>query len=93
MSDRTLEELRKEIDEIDHQIVDAFRHRMALSAEIAEYKKENGLPILDVDREKAKLEAIAKSEDDDMSAFASKLYLTLADLSKDYQQKVLEENV
>jgi len=88
---RDLEEMRKEIDAIDNEILAAFRKRMALSAEIAKYKKENDLPLLDVDREKFKLDKIAKNVEGELSAFTSKLYLTLADLSKDYQAKVLED--
>lgn len=80
-----LEELREAIDAVDEEIIQAFRQRMKLSYEIAKYKKENGLSILDIDREKAKLDRIVKREDDDLSAYASKLYLTLADLSKEYQ--------
>jgi len=83
--------MRREIDAVDNEILAAFRKRMALSAEIAKFKKENGLPLLDVDREKFKLDKIAKNVEDELSAFTSKLYLTLADLSKDYQAKVLED--
>lgn len=85
---RDLETMREEIDVIDREILDAFRKRMALSAEIAKYKKDNNIPVLDVDREKAKLDRIAKNVEDELSAFTSKLYLTLADLSKQYQKKL-----
>lgn len=85
---RDLEKMREEIDVIDREILEAFRKRMALSAEIAKYKKDNNIPVLDVDREKAKLDKIAKNVEDELSAFTSKLYLTLADLSKQYQKKL-----
>ena len=83
-----LEEMREQIDKIDAEIIESFKKRMNLSAEIAKYKKENNLPVLDEKREKEKLEGIAKNVDENMSAFASKLYLTLADLSRDYQNKI-----
>lgn len=89
MSEKNLEQMRTEIDAIDKEIIEAFRKRMKLSAEIAEYKKENNMPVLDIEREKAKLDRIAKDAADEFSAFTSKLYLTLADLSKAYQNKVL----
>ncbi|MBQ0018425.1 MAG: chorismate mutase [Clostridiales bacterium] len=85
---KDLETLRAQMDAVDKEILDAFRKRMELSAEIAEYKKANGLPVLDIGREKAKLDSIAKNVDDDLAAFVSKLYLTLADLSKEYQEKI-----
>ena len=82
-----LEQMRKEIDIIDDKILDAFKERMKLSAKIAKFKKDNDIPVLDEGREKEKLDRIAKS-DNEFSAFSSKLYLTLADLSRDYQNKI-----
>lgn len=43
-SDR-LEELRNQIDEIDHDIVNKLSERMRISKKIGEYKKEHGMPI------------------------------------------------
>lgn len=83
-----LEQMRQEIDIIDDKILDAFRERMALSAKIAKFKKDNNIPVLDENREKEKLTRIAKAGDEEMSAFSSKLYLTLADLSREYQNKI-----
>lgn len=85
-----LDELRAQIDSVDRNILDLFRDRMALSAEIAKVKKVNGLAILDVEREKAKLDKIAKNVEDELSGYTSKLYLTLADLSKSYQSKLFD---
>ena len=83
-----IEEIRKEIDIIDERILDEFKERMLLSAKIAKYKKDNNIPVLDEAREKEKLSRIAKSCDDEMNAFSSKLYLTLAELSREYQNKI-----
>lgn len=85
-----LEELRKEIDSVDRNILELFRDRMALSAEIGKVKKAKGLAILDIEREKDKLDKIAKNVEDDLSAYTSKLYLTLADLSKEYQNNLFD---
>lgn len=92
MSKLTLEEMRIEMDKIDGEIMSSFAKRMELSAQIAAYKKERNMPVLDIDREKSKLDAIAKNAPDDMASFASKLYLTLADLSRDYQEKINSED-
>lgn len=91
MSKRTLEDMRLEMDNIDSEIMASFAKRMELSAQIAEYKKEHNMPVLDEEREKSKLDAIAKNVPEDMAAFTSKLYLTLADLSRDYQEKINSE--
>ena len=50
-----LKDYRKQIDEIDDQLVQLFRQRMEVSSDIAQYKKERNLPILDAGRERAKL--------------------------------------
>ena len=50
-----LEECREKIDAVDEKLVALFAERMELSRAIAEYKKENGLPVLDASREKEKL--------------------------------------
>ena len=47
-----LEEIRKEIDEIDSKFVELLVKRFAQAEKIAEYKKANGLLIRDMDREK-----------------------------------------
>lgn len=44
--------LRKEIDEIDWQILKLLARRLRLVRDIGEYKKKNRLPVLDVQREK-----------------------------------------
>ena len=54
-----LDELRNEIDTIDKELVSLFIKRMNCAAEVAEYKKENSLPILDASRERALLNKIS----------------------------------
>ena len=49
---RDLRELRDEIDRIDRQLLPLFIERMELCGAVADYKKENGLPVLDAAREK-----------------------------------------
>ena len=40
-----INELRQEIDRIDDQLVRLFAQRMDVSVKIADYKKEQNLPI------------------------------------------------
>ena len=53
-----LTELRERIDRIDADLVRLFTERMALSGQVAEYKKEHSLPALDASRERQKLAAV-----------------------------------
>lgn len=50
MEDSVLENWRKRIDELDHQLLEILSQRMNISREIGKYKKENNLPILDTNR-------------------------------------------
>ena len=49
---KDLKDLRKEITEIDNKMADLFVSRMKLVHQIAEYKMENGLPVLDPGRQR-----------------------------------------
>ena len=49
-----LKDYRQQIDKIDDELVKLFCARMDVAAQIADYKKENGLPILVPAREREK---------------------------------------
>ena len=46
----TLEKYREEIDDIDNQLFELLSKRFDVSKQIANYKKENEIPILQIDR-------------------------------------------
>lgn len=46
-----LKELRKQINEIDDEILSLYLKRMNISKQIGQYKKEHNLPIYDSKRE------------------------------------------
>ena len=48
---KSIEELRQNINSIDREMAELFRERMAVSCDIAEYKRECGLPVRDAARE------------------------------------------
>ncbi|MBQ6020082.1 MAG: chorismate mutase [Clostridia bacterium] len=82
-------EYRKRIDEVDRQLVGLFEERMRISAGIAEYKKERGLPALDASRERAKLAEISKMSAPEFRSYNGVLFSQIMELSKAYQQGVL----
>ena len=53
-----LGKIRDEIDATDDEIVRLFQHRMALTAEVAQYKIETGKAVFDAERERQKLEKL-----------------------------------
>ena len=80
--------LREKIDALDSDIVRLLKERMAISAEVAEYKRANGLPVLDKAREEALLEKISAISGD-MSEYTHEIYLEILKQSKEYQKKLI----
>ena len=80
-----LQNLRQEINETDKDIVDLFKKRMNIAASVAEYKKQNGLPVLDAARERALLTRISDMAGEEFDVYARTLYHTMLDVSRAYQ--------
>lgn len=53
-------ELRKEIDEIDDELIPLLLKRMSVSEKVAKYKVERGMPVLNSEREQQILDDVAK---------------------------------
>ena len=82
-----LTDIRKEIDSIDHQLTQLFCQRMNLSAQLADYKKANNLPIFHPGRERAILQSVAEQAGPEMANYTRVLYSMLFELSRSYQSK------
>lgn len=61
---KDLQIIRNELDNIDEQIVELFKKRMEIVEEVADYKIRTGKPILDVSREKDKIDRLTSLSDD-----------------------------
>ncbi len=83
-----LTDYRKNIDEIDEKLVKLFVERMGLSAEIAKYKTQHGIPVLDPARERQKLSDITQSVEPAMHTYINSLYSLIFELSRAYQRKL-----
>lgn len=84
-----LADYRKEIDALDAQIVAAFERRMSAAGHIAEYKKAHGLPVLDVAREREKLQALVSAAPEDMHEYIASLYSLIFELSRSEQHRLI----
>ena len=84
-----LQKSRSDISQIDEQIVSLFQKRMAISKEIAQYKKENRLPIYDPERERAILNRVTALAGDELADYTGVLYQTMFDVSRSYQHTVI----
>ena len=85
-----LKDYRKQIDEIDDQMVELFHRRMEVASAIAQYKKENGLQVLDASREREKLADVCGKVPQEMRNYTSVLYSSLFELSRSYQNQKLQ---
>jgi chorismate mutase len=47
-----IDEIRKEIDRLDNELLRIFNERASLALAIGEIKKEKGIPVYDPEREK-----------------------------------------
>lgn len=86
-----LSEIRKKIDEIDSKLLPLFLERMNLSAEVGAYKKANNLPVLNKGREREILDRVMK-ESGEMDQFSHRLYTTIFELSRAYQDSLNTSN-
>ena len=85
-----LTQLRDKIDKIDRELVALFEERMSVSAEVAEYKRRTGMPVLDAERESVLLGKIAELSGEQLEEYTLALYATILELSRSYQQRTLE---
>jgi len=84
-----LSALREQINEIDVQLLKLFEDRMHVSSQVADFKRKNGLPVLDSARERQLLSSIAQNAEEDLEKYALVLYSTILALSRSYQHKSL----
>ncbi len=83
-----LEELRKQIDATDKEIVALFEKRMALVSGVAEYKKANRTQVLQTSREEQVLQkAVDNLQNKDYADSVKQLMIELMGISKDFQRK------
>jgi chorismate mutase/prephenate dehydratase len=87
----TLEEQRKKIDAIDDQLVELFQARMDVAANIAKIKMEQNLPVYHAGREREKLADVADKSRDEMKEYTRVLYTQLFELSRTYQDKLMQQ--
>ncbi len=86
-----LKDIRKEITETDNELAKLFCKRMQLVKKVAEYKKENGLPIFDPQREAAVLEnGASRVDDEELKGYYVSFLKSAMEISRRYQGSILE---
>lgn len=81
-----IKELREQINEIDEQMVELFLKRMDVSAGVAAYKKERGLPVFDAERERSHLEELSGKAESPLDEYVLEYFNDVMRLSRAYQK-------
>ncbi len=81
-------DLRKEIDDIDEQLIPLLIKRMNISKQVAEYKVQRGLPVLNEQREKEILDDVHKKCGEQGDTIATVFAATM-DASRALQHKII----
>ena len=85
-----LSELRKQIDAIDEQIVRLYEERMGISAQVAQYKIENGRKVFDRVREEEKITKIRSMTHNDFNRHGiTELFEQIMSMSRKLQYQLL----
>ena len=85
-----INEIRSRIDAVDERLLNAFLERMCLAEQVAEYKQQNGLPLVNVVREKAVMQKMQENSGE-YAQYTQELFSTLIKLSKDRQRELFPE--
>ncbi len=83
-----LSEIRTKIDAVDEQLLKLFLERMCLAEEVAAYKNEHHLPILNKERERAVLAKVTEQAGD-KERYAYHLFSTLFELARSRQAELI----
>ena len=81
-----LEAARSKINEVDSKIAELWVERMAAVADVSDYKREHGLPVLDSGRESALLEKNLENIPEDLRGYYADFLKGVIGVSKKYQR-------
>ena len=84
-----LQELRRDIDAIDRELVELFRRRMDVTARVGAYKRSRGVPVLDQERERQVLQNKGELAGEALRPAVITLYQTIMALSRRQQRDLM----
>lgn len=86
-----LQNLRRQIDQIDRQLVELFRQRMDITRRVGLYKAARNLPVLDQERERQVLLNKGELAGEELRPAVTTLFQTIMALSRRQQRDMLKE--
>ena len=84
-----LQNLRRDIDAIDRELVELFRRRMDVTRRVGEYKRERDMPVLDQARERQVLQNKEELAGEELRPAVITLFQTIMALSRRQQRDLL----
>jgi shikimate dehydrogenase len=84
-----LQEYRRQLNAIDDQVVSLFTRRMEIVTEIALWKQQQGMPVLDRSREESILQRLAALHPEQAENIR-RLYEAMFEISRDAQSALLQ---
>lgn len=84
-----LDQIRKDIDQIDQELVALLEKRMVCVGQIIEYKEQQGLPVLDQRRENEVLEKVGSLVKDEQ--YLSTIQAQFQDMMK--RSRIYQEEI
>lgn len=86
-----LKECRAQLDKVDDEILFLFLKRLEIVKDVAKYKVQNNLPILNSSREEEILKRIERLSDKESSVYTKTLFENIMDISKEYQNDLINK--
>ncbi len=80
-----IQDLRLELNQIDKELSALFARRMNISGQVAEYKREHNMPVLDRSREREVIARAMEGKAEEVAGYIRLLYNNILDLSRSYQ--------
>ena len=80
-----IQDLRLELNQIDKELSALFARRMNISGQVAEYKREHNMPVLDRSREREVIARAMEGKPEEVAGYIRLLYNNILDLSRAYQ--------
>lgn len=90
--EKTLLQIRDEIDQVDRRMIELFEMRMALCKEVAEYKMSVGKQVFDKAREEEKIQCVTDlTKEKANKTYIEELFRHLMSMSRKMQIQMMEE--
>jgi len=91
MAATQLRELRDQIDAVDRNILELLAQRLRLVVRVGDYKRANGLPIYDAERERDLLARVANAAPSPLEpAMAQRIFQCVIQESRDLEKRHVE---